>query len=81
MKEDSDSYREPDGSILFSAYTQANMLLVPVSVANEFVNATCLLTEAGVYLECLRDDCGYGAAKDQCQGESDTPVYHVGRYG
>ena len=52
MNEDSDRYREPDGSILFSAYTQADMLLVPVSVANEFLNATRLLTEAGVYLEC-----------------------------
>ena len=52
MNEDSDRYREPDGSILFSAYTQADMLLVPVSVANEFVNANRLLTETGVYLEC-----------------------------
>ena len=37
---------------MVSAYTQADMLLVPVSVADEFVNANRLLTETGVYLEC-----------------------------
>ena len=52
MSTDSDKYREKDGTMLFLARTQTDMLLVPTGAADAFFEATKLFTDHRVFLEC-----------------------------
>ena len=44
----------------------------------EYAPGGSRMSEGCVFGMFLRHDCGHGAAKDQCQDESDTPVLLVG---
>ena len=49
----SSRYQEPDGSILFSAFSQADFLFVPLHVTPEFAHAARLhLQDPKIFLEC-----------------------------
>ena len=49
----SSKYREPDGSVLFSPFVQADFLYVPIQLAPEFAQAARLhLQKPPVFLEC-----------------------------
>jgi hypothetical protein len=48
----SEKYREPDGSILFPSYTQADFLYVPTKLADDFSGIAKLLLEHNIWIEC-----------------------------
>ena len=49
---DSAVYREEDGSILFSPFSQADFMFVPTKYADEFARATDLHLKHGIWIEC-----------------------------
>lgn len=45
-------YKEPDGSFTVPSPTQADMLLVPTRLADEYAHAAQILVDAQLFLEC-----------------------------
>jgi hypothetical protein len=65
----SEKYREPDGSILFPSYTQADFLYVPTKLADDFSGIAKLLLEHNIWIEC-----NFGKIVDELQQRANGTV-------
>ena len=65
----SEKYREPDGSILFSSFTQADFLYVPTKLADDFAGIAKLLLEHNIWIECY-----FGKFVDELQQHANGTV-------
>ena len=72
MDTESEQYREEDGSILFTPFTQADFMFIPTKYADEFIKAAALHVKYGVFLECA-----YSKIVDMIVRTSDATVRNV----